>query len=205
MICADNGLSKLDEEVDAAYTRLHNRSSDGGAEKAIQLIWLRNRNECADMDCLRRSYESRIAELQARSASASAIVGFWKKEFACDQATGRYKEMCKQGARDSFWLAIAVNGEQVCIIHRATGQMGNRVDEADDFDPSMTGKIDARGAKVQFRSSYGGMGTALLHADRNVLHWKVSAKDGGRSWIPDEEVLPRVPASLDDRMPKCGH
>jgi hypothetical protein len=43
----------------------------------------------------------------------------------------------------------------------------------------------------------------MLRVEGNALHWKVSAKDKGESGIPDEEVLPRIPAGPYDRMPEC--
>lgn len=203
MICTDSSLSKLDEQLDAAYAQFQKSSSGGKAEKAIQLAWLKTRNKCTDRVCLQRSYESRIAELRSRTGAAGPFVGFWKKEYSCRQSTGTYQDMCKQGARDVFELAIAVNGDHVCIIHMATAQLGNRVDEADGPEPSMTGKADGNGAMVQFHSSWGGTGTALLRVEGNVLYWKVRAKDDEESWIPDEAVLSRIPAGASDRVPEC--
>ena len=203
MICADSVLSSLDEQLAAAYAPFQTGANGGNSEKDIQLAWLKTRNTCADRACVQRSYESRIAELRARAGGTAPFVGFWKKEYACDQATGTYRDMCMGGARDVFELAIAVNGDHVCIIHMATAQLGNRVDEADGLAPSMTGKVDGTGATVRFHSSFGGTGTALLRVEGNVLRWKVSAKDDEESWIPDEAVLSRVPAGASDRTPEC--
>lgn len=66
MICADGAVSKLDEQLDAVYTELRKASNDEGREKATQLAWLKTRNACVDLACLRRAYESRITALQAR-------------------------------------------------------------------------------------------------------------------------------------------
>lgn len=71
------------------------------------------------------------------------------------------------------------------------------------MQPSITGKTDGKVATVRFRSSWDGAGTAILRAEGNLLHWKVNAKDGGESWIPDEAVLQRVPAAPYNRMPEC--
>jgi glucose/arabinose dehydrogenase len=68
-ICADAGLSALDEQLAAAYARALQASP---GEKAAQLAWLRTRNACADAACLRQAYGARIAELQARPAGAAA-------------------------------------------------------------------------------------------------------------------------------------
>jgi uncharacterized protein len=203
MICADRAVSAFDEQLAAAYAHIRKTSGDEKAEKLLQLAWLKLRNSCEDMACLQRAYAMRIAELQARSASASPLVGIWKKEYACDRLSGIYAERCKQGERDMFKLAIVVNGDRVCILHVVWANMGNRIDEVEDDQASMTGKVSGKMATVRFLSTWGGTGTAILRADGNTLHWKVSAKDNGESWIPDEEVLVRVPAGPVDRMPKC--
>lgn len=204
MICANKEVSALDDQLATAYGRLPQRAHDEKGEKAMQLAWLRTRNACPDLACLSQSYAARIAELQARSASASALVGFWKKEYSCADATDMYQELCKQGVRDEFVLSIQVRGDHVCVIHLATAQMGNRVDEVDGLAPSMTGKAGANAATVHYASNWGGTGTATLRVDGNLLRWKVTAKDGGETWIPQEETLTRVPAAQRSRLPACG-
>lgn len=71
-ICADSGLSTLDEQLAAAYARA--LKADTG-EKATQLAWLKTRNACADAACLRQAYTARIAALQARIAGPAAGAG----------------------------------------------------------------------------------------------------------------------------------
>jgi len=203
MICADSGISKLDEQLDVAYTHIRTMSRDEKTEKAMQRAWLMARNTCADLACLQRVYTSRIAELRARSASNSPLVGIWKKEFSCDQVSGIYEERCKQGERDKFQLSIVVKGDHVCALHVVWANMGNRVDEIEDVQPSMTGKADSNTATVRFSSTWGGTGTATLRVEGGSLHWKVTGKDNGESWIPDEAVLQRIPAVAYDRMPEC--
>jgi uncharacterized protein len=204
MICADSSVSKLDEQLNAIYVQFRKTSGSEKAEKALQIAWLKNRDNCDDLTCLQRVYAARIAELQARSASASPLVGIWKKEYSCAEATGIYEERCQHGEHDVFELAIQVNGDRICVAHFATGQLGNRVDNFEGFEPSMTGKVSGKAATVRFQSARGGTGTALLRAEGNTLHWKVSAKDKGESWIPDTEALQRVPAGRSSHLPKCG-
>jgi len=203
MICADSGISKLDEQLDSIYTQIRKTSSDEQTEKTMQRAWLRARNTCTDLACVQHVYASRIAELRAKSASASPLIGIWDKEFSCDQLSGIYEERCKQGERDKFQLSIVVEGNHVCALHVVWANMGNRVDEVEDLQPSMTGKTDGKTATVRFSSTWGGTGTATLRVQGNSLHWKVSGKDNGESWIPDEAVLQRIPAAAYDRMPKC--
>lgn len=204
MICTDSAVSKLDEQLNAIYAQFRKAPGDQKAEKAIQLSWLKTRNACKDLECLQRSYATRIDELRARSANANPFVGFWEKEFPCAGATGLYEEKCKQGERDVFRLAIQVIGDRVCIIHMATAHLGNRVDEVEDLTPSMEGKAKGNVATVRFLSSWGGTGTAALRIKGNTLSWNVSTKDGGESWIPDDALLQRIPAGTYDRIPECG-
>lgn len=203
MICADSGISKLDEQLDSAYIRIRKTSSHEQAEKAMQRAWLKERNTCTDLACLQHAYTSRIAELWARLASTSLLVGIWKKEFSCDQLSGVYEERCKQGERDKFQLSIVVEGNRVCALHVVWANMGNRVDEVEDLQPSMTGTTNGNTATVRFGSAWGGTGTATLRVQGNSLHWKVTGKDKGESGIPDDAVLQRIPAAAYDRMPKC--
>lgn len=204
MICADGGLSRLDDQLGAVYAQVHAGAADGKAEKALQLSWLRTRNACADAACLARAYATRIAELRARAAGASPLVGLWKKEYGCEGASGIYEDRCKQGERDVLMLAIQVSGSHVCITHMATSGLGNRVDEVEDLRPSMTGEQNGKVATVRFHSTWGGTGSATLRVEGNTLHWKVSAKDDGQSLIADEEVLSRVAAGPYDSLPDCG-
>lgn len=202
IICADGGLSRLDDQLGAVYAQVQNAAGDGKAEKAMQLAWLRTRNACADAACLARAYATRIAELQARSAGASPLVGIWKKEYGCEGASGVYEDRCRQGERDVFMLAIQVSGRRVCIEHMATSNLGNRVDEAEG-DPTMTGEFKGNTATVRFRSSWGGTGSALLRVENNTLYWKVVARDDGQSLLPAEETLTRMAAGPYDHLPAC--
>lgn len=203
MICANGDLSTLDGQLGSLYTQIRKISGDDQAEKTMQRAWLRARDTCADLACLQHAYASRIAELRARSASNSPLVGIWKKEFSCDQLRGIYEDRCKQGERDKFQLSIMVEGHRICALHVVWANMGNRVDEVEDEQPSMTGKTDGNMATVRFSSKWGGTGTATLHVEDHSLHWKVTGKDKGESWIPDEAVLQRIPAAASDTMPAC--
>lgn len=202
-ICADSGLSKLDKQLSTSYSQVVRMSSDEQSEKSMQRAWLRARNACKNITCLQEAYASRNSEFRARLASNSPLAGVWKKEYSCDQLSGIYAESCKQGERDKFQLSIVVEGDKVCALHVVWANMGNRVDEVEDRHPSMTGKTNGNTATVRFSSTWGGTGTATLRVQGGELHWKVSGKDEGESWIPDDAVLVRVPAVAFDRMPEC--
>lgn len=92
---------------------------------------------------------------------------------------------------------------RVCALHAVSANMGNRVDEVEDLQPSMTGTTDGNDATVHFRSTWGGTGTAVLHIEGKSLHWKATPENQEPSYIPDDAVLQRVPAGPGDRMPEC--
>ena len=80
-ICADPGLSRLDERMAAAYRAgLESLSEDGveegtavAAVKADQRAWLGERNACgADAGCLRGAMERRLAVLSFNPDPAAA-------------------------------------------------------------------------------------------------------------------------------------
>ncbi len=62
MICGDAELSKLDEELNAAYKSAAQDNSQGTARRE-QKEWLKRRNSCEDVTCLRDAYQARIAQL----------------------------------------------------------------------------------------------------------------------------------------------
>lgn len=204
MICADKAISALDSQLAAAYAHLRQRVHDDQGEKTMQLAWLRSRNACADAACLGRIYERRIAELQARAASASPLVGFWKKEYACVGATEPSLSRCTPDQHDVFMLRIQAHGNLACVIHMATAQLGNRVDEGEGTDPTMTGTIAGDAATVHFTSGWGATGTATLRVQGNQLVWKITAQDAGQTWMPKAETLTRVPAGQYDLLPACA-
>jgi len=63
MICADADLSRLDEELAAAYkTALQDKKRDDSIRQT-QMQWVTKRNSCADAACVKRTYEARLQGL----------------------------------------------------------------------------------------------------------------------------------------------
>jgi uncharacterized protein len=203
MICADSALSNLDERLAEAYARIHRPAADERGEKTLQLAWLKTRNTCTDIACLRDAYESRLDELDARTASPSPITGIWTADMGCYNATEALPGSCDKDERDAFYLAIRTSGNRVCVSHVASAHARGHIDEADRQAPSMLGKMDGNVANVRFGSAFGGHGTATLQIEGNVLHWQVIDHDEGESWIPSGAVLHRVPAGQYVRLPPC--
>ena len=71
MICADTELSKLDEEMAAAYQKALARTDDKDGLKKKQAKWLQQRNDCGKADnveyrtsCVKKAYLARSSSLQ---------------------------------------------------------------------------------------------------------------------------------------------
>ncbi|MBK6854161.1 MAG: DUF1311 domain-containing protein [Burkholderiales bacterium] len=66
MICTDQKLSSLDEDLARHYARALERVEDTAELKRMQRNWLATqRRECLDANCLVSAYQNRITELQS--------------------------------------------------------------------------------------------------------------------------------------------
>jgi len=64
MICADPELSKLDEELNAAYKTARLDKKEADVIKQAQKQWMKERDSCADADCVKLAYEARLSSLK---------------------------------------------------------------------------------------------------------------------------------------------
>lgn len=71
IICDNAEISKLDDELDAAYKAALKDVEQTDAIKQAQKVWMKERNGCEDVDCVKRRYESEIAFLKNVSALAA--------------------------------------------------------------------------------------------------------------------------------------
>jgi hypothetical protein len=95
--------------------------------------------------------------------------------------------------QDRFELTLWIDGRRLCGTHAATAHVGNRVDEDEDWTPSLIGTFNHNSALVQFQSHWGGSGHARIERKGDKLYWDVVDQDGGTSWIPDHAVLAQKP------------
>ncbi len=65
LICDNKGLSRLDDDLDATYKALLQDSTQGESIKHQQRIWLKGRNDCPDVTCIKNSYLTQLALLKA--------------------------------------------------------------------------------------------------------------------------------------------
>lgn len=70
MICSNQELSGMDDQLGALYARISRQTDAPGPMRAEQRRWLRERDQCRTPDCLVAAYSSRIADLEIVEASA---------------------------------------------------------------------------------------------------------------------------------------
>ena len=67
-ICQSGELSLLDEKLSALYQQvLKNLNTEGTKQRQVQ--WLKERNNCQTESCLKKAYQTRIAELEGNSSN----------------------------------------------------------------------------------------------------------------------------------------
>ncbi len=72
MICSDNNLSLLDRQMDVVY-RIAAKAKI--KMRVSQRAWLRTRDKCLDIDCMRTAYEERINILEKQIADYTTNLG----------------------------------------------------------------------------------------------------------------------------------
>ena len=91
LICADNDLSNLDDKLAVEY-RAARRTGLSDSQVTAQRAWIKQRNSCEDKGCVRRLYESRVADLVglASDLPGSAEQTSESPEYAvkCDSRNG---------------------------------------------------------------------------------------------------------------------
>lgn len=65
LICSNDELSKLDDELGKKYSKTLKMSWSKEVVPHDQKVWLKERNSCKDLECLRNSYQKRINELRS--------------------------------------------------------------------------------------------------------------------------------------------
>lgn len=82
LICGDAELSKLNEDLAVAYQRALQNGKQAETLKQAQKQWLKERNGCANADCVKRAYAARLQLLSdagnpARHEAASPKPRIW--------------------------------------------------------------------------------------------------------------------------------
>jgi len=84
IICGDNELSKLDDQLNSNYKISLQEETDPDALRHFQKAWMKVRNACPDVACIKLAYEKRISDLSTISNSqnvvldrVSPLIGVW--------------------------------------------------------------------------------------------------------------------------------
>ena len=84
-ICGDEGLSRLDSDLNSAFINAMSAAANPGSLRSSQRDWLKRRNACgADTACLERVYQERLQRLQSTSSSTSSGDARWVQVWQLD-------------------------------------------------------------------------------------------------------------------------
>lgn len=127
LICIEPGLSKLDSQVAEAYFAKKSKSASPEVELQSQRAWLRQRNQCDSIPCLRRSYESRLAALRLNEVSpsiapesppaSSAVPSSETNSVQANLAKARNAQQQALSAKQEEEKIIAYRGIQIASLH----------------------------------------------------------------------------------------
>lgn len=79
LICADAELSKLDEDLAAAYTNALKEDGKAASVRRAQKQWVKERNGCVDAACVKNAYQSRAGTFTQSTQSAQGIEALYGK------------------------------------------------------------------------------------------------------------------------------
>jgi uncharacterized protein len=116
MICSDAALSELDGRLASAYRRALGLASNPEALKVEQRAWLTNeRRKCADVACLRRSYQQRLTALEAAAPPGREVsYSFTKAPFINPKII------------NDLATELSDEGDQVLAINLSDSETSNR-------------------------------------------------------------------------------
>ena len=73
LICDDPEISKLDDELGVAYKTALQDEKQADYIKYVQKQWMKDRNECADVGCVKRAYEERLTTLSFSNGDSYSL------------------------------------------------------------------------------------------------------------------------------------
>lgn len=102
IICDNAEISKLDEELNAAYKTALQDEKQVDTVKQAQKQWMKERNGCADADCVKRKYAERLTLLKEKETYPQlppklryAFCDKDKPELYCEGQTGKGYTVCE--------------------------------------------------------------------------------------------------------------
>lgn len=89
LVCADEKLSKLDEELQSVYQDAYKHTADPAGLKMEQRQWLKTREACKDVACVTDAYRTRLAALKATLAEPKPCFRLLERKWP-EVASGHY-------------------------------------------------------------------------------------------------------------------
>jgi uncharacterized protein YecT (DUF1311 family) len=111
MICVNAALSGLDEELAEIYQNAMKNEIQAESIKFAQKAWLKERNRCEEISCLKSAYQARIVALK-QPVSVLA-----PNQSTNSPPPGKKDETClepKIDWRNYQWILITGNGKTAC-------------------------------------------------------------------------------------------
>jgi uncharacterized protein len=127
LVCQDEDLSALDRTLAEVYAEASQKAQNEHPPvlKAEQRGWIKGRNDCWKSEdqrqCVMASYQTRIAELQARYRLVPDSGAVW---FYCDDAPG--SEIVVTFFETDPPTLIAERGDSVSLMYRQPAASGSK-------------------------------------------------------------------------------
>jgi uncharacterized protein len=106
VICDNPEISKLDDELNTAYKEALQNQEQADAIMQAQRQWVKERNRCLDVNCVKNIYEHRIASLPASHAPMAQTSAAGSAVSAAP--------LSKTSKAYAYWRLISGNGVDVC-------------------------------------------------------------------------------------------
>ena len=119
LICADAELSKLDDEMSAAYKTALQDDKQADSIRQTQKKWVKERNACSETACVKRSYETRLLTLSATDTNTDDHIAATHPDQVNAEArtSSHVEEAClapKIDWRNYEWTLITGRGLPPC-------------------------------------------------------------------------------------------
>lgn len=170
IICDNPEISKLDEELNAAYKIAVQDQQQAGKVKAAQRLWMGDRNSCLDDVCVKAAYATRLALLGSFHASGinSNLSGQWHLAI-CDASISK---VC-----GGFTVYLIQTENKICGDHYFATPGGGRLNEG--APRSIIGLVSDSGiADIEITSGRNGA----------VFRVRAAESDGTLNWTIMEEL-----------------
>ena len=173
MICADAELSKLDDEMAAAYKTALQNEKRATSIRQKQEQWLKKRNICHDADCVKRAYAAGLRGLAKNSAQTEYPA---QKKIGSNFSGQWHIELCDKNINEEcggFTLYLIQTGEKICGDHFFATPGGGRLNEGSPC--SIIGSVTENNvANIIITSGRNGaVYRARVIKDGDTLNWKI--------------------------------